>query len=80
MLATAISAYGVWFWTRGVKGGLAPIVDDQGVKREECYPLVTFLFAKLDVLGPIRSFYIFVTLACTAYYSVMLAVAARSAC
>ena len=75
ILMTAISAYGIWFWIEGIEDGLAPLRDENGRYRDECYPLETFFFAKLPVRGGIRYWYIFITVSCTLYYGLMLFVA-----
>lgn len=77
LLCAVISVYGSWFWSYGILYGLSPLDDEEGNKRDECYPLRTFFFGKLDVYasGGIRYYYIVVTVACAAYYCTMLAVA-----
>ncbi|MCJ1387706.1 hypothetical protein MMC18_000549 [Xylographa bjoerkii] len=78
VLAVAISAYGIWFWTDGVSDGLQiPISPDTGdLISCQCYPLQTFFFAKLRVYGGMRYFYIVVSIGSTLYYAVMLLAAA----
>ena len=76
-LVTAISIYGVWFWTYGIRydryHGLARVTDDKGVPRPpECYPVYVFFFAKLNVLGGIRVFYMISSISTTLYYGGML--------
>jgi hypothetical protein len=76
-LATAISVYGIWFWGYGIRydlnRGLAIVTDDKGDPRpRECYPVYVFFFAKLNVLGGIRIFYIITTISTTFYYGTML--------
>lgn len=80
LLMVAIGVYGVWFWVEGVRDGLAWLVDEEGGKREECYPLVTFFFAKLQVTpvtskSGIRVWYIVMAVCTTVYYVLMLFVA-----
>ena len=79
-LATAISVYGIWFWAYGIRydlgHGLARVTDDKGDPRPpECYPVYVFFFAKLNVLGGIRIFYIVTTISTTLYYGTMLVAA-----
>jgi hypothetical protein len=76
-LATAIGIYGIWFWGYGIRydlgRGLAIVTDDKGDPRpRECYPVYVFFFAKLDVLGGIRIFYIITTISTTLFYGTML--------
>lgn len=80
LLIVAIGVYGVWFWVVGVKDGLLWLTNPDGSKKVECYPLVTFFFAKLDVSPvtqhtQIRFWYIFMFSCTTAYYGLMLVVA-----
>jgi hypothetical protein len=77
VLASAISLYGIWFWTYGIRydlgHGLNRVTDDQGQPRSPlCYPVYVFFFAKLNVLGGIRIFYIFISTCCSLYYVTML--------
>ena len=78
VLALAISAYGIWFWTDGVSDGLQiPLNPDTGdLISCQCYPLQTFFFAKLRVYGGIRYFYVVMTICSTLYYGLMLLAAA----
>jgi hypothetical protein len=76
-LATAISIYGIWFWAYGIRydlgHGLNRVTDDKGDPRPaECYPVYVFFFGKLNVLGGIRIFYVFITISTTLYYGTML--------
>jgi hypothetical protein len=80
ILATAISIYGIWFWTYGIRydlhHGLARVTDDVGNPRPpQCYPVYVFFFAKLNVLGGIRILYVIMSTCTTAYYGGMLAAA-----
>jgi hypothetical protein len=80
LLATAISIYGIWFWTYGIRydrgHGLARVTDDKGDPRSpKCYPVYVFFFAKLNVLGGIRILYVIMTTCTTAYYGAMLVAA-----
>jgi hypothetical protein len=80
LLATAISIYGIWFWTYGIRydlgHGLARVTDEKGDPRPpECYPVYVFFFAKLNVLGGIRILYVIMTTCTTAYYGTMLVAA-----
>jgi hypothetical protein len=77
LLATAISIYGIWFWTYGIRydlhHGLARVTDDAGDPRPpQCYPVYIFFFAKLNILGGIRILYAIMTTCTTAYYGTML--------
>ena len=74
VLALAISAYGIWFWTDGVSDGLQiPISPDTGdLISCQCYPLKTFFFTRLRVYGGIRYFYIVMTICSTTYYGLMI--------
>ncbi|MCJ1284192.1 hypothetical protein MMC26_003523 [Xylographa opegraphella] len=78
VLALAISAYGIWFWTDGVSDGLQiPLnPDTEDLISCQCYPLQTFFFAKVRVYGGIRYFYIIMTICSTAYYGLMILAAA----
>ena len=78
VLAVAISAYGIWFWTDGVSDGLQiPISPSTGKLIPcQCYPLETFFFAKLRVYGGIRYFYIVMSIGSTLYYASMILAAA----
>lgn len=78
VLCAVISVYGCWFWVEGVEDGLAWITNEDGSKKEECYPLTTFFFAKLPVMGDsgIRIYYIVITIACALYFGSMIVVAA----
>ena len=81
ILATAISIYGIWFWTYGINynahHGLQRVTDEQGNPRPpQCYPVHVFFFAKLEVLGGIRIFYIITSTSCALYYGTMLLAAA----
>jgi hypothetical protein len=62
---------------KGIQDGLSWITDDDGNKIEQCYPLVTFFFAKLPVMNSsgIRVYYIVVSVCCSLYFCGMLAVA-----
>ncbi|MCJ1377932.1 Altered inheritance of mitochondria protein 18 mitochondrial [Xylographa soralifera] len=74
VLALAISAYGIWFWTDGVSDGLQiPISPNTGdLISCQCYPLKTFFFSRLRVYGGIRYFYIVMTICSTTYYGLMI--------
>ena len=77
VLALAISAYGIWFWTDGVSDGLQiPLNPDTGdLISCQCYPLKTFFFSSLRVYGGIRYFYVVMTICSSAYYGLMLVAA-----
>jgi hypothetical protein len=77
LLATAISIYGIWFWTYGIRydrgHGLARVTDDNGNPRPpQCYPVYVFFFAKLNVLGGIRILYVIMATCTSVYYGTML--------
>jgi hypothetical protein len=80
LLATAISIYGVWFWSYGIRydlgHGLQRVTDDAGNPRPpQCYPVYIFFFAKLNVLGGIRIVYVIMAVSTAAYYGAMLVAA-----
>ena len=79
-LAIAISTYGIWFWTKGIDDGLSIPIDTNVYPNQlvscQCYPLVTFFFAKVRVYGGIRYFYILMSTGTTAYFACMLLAAA----
>jgi hypothetical protein len=59
LLVLAISSYGIWFWSTGIKDGLSVVTNDDGSPKPcQCYPLYTFFFDKLLVLGGIQYLYI----------------------
>jgi hypothetical protein len=64
-LTTAISVYGTWFWWEGVEDGL------DIAELPECKKLYTWFFAKCSINGGIDKYYIFITVACSLYYSAM---------
>lgn len=68
LLCTAFSSFGMFFWVYGLSGAL-PQNDD-----ERCRDLSTFMFAKVRAKGPIRGFYIFISIACMVYFGSMLLV------
>jgi hypothetical protein len=77
LLATAISIYGIWFWTYGIRydlgHGLLRVTDENGNPRSpKCYPVYVFFFAKLNVLKGIRILYVIMTTCTAAYYVTML--------
>ena len=77
LLAAAISIYGIWFWTYGIRydlgHGLQRVTDDAGNPRPpQCYPVYVFFFAKLNVLKGIRILYVIMTTCTAAYYVTML--------
>lgn len=75
--ALAVSLYGLWYWSWGVKYGLFALGPDDGMdppNPSECSKLYTFFFAKLDAAGPIRYYYIVVSASCAAYFGAMLIV------
>jgi hypothetical protein len=77
LLTTAISIYGIWFWTYGIRydlgHGLARVTDENGTPRSpKCYPVYVFFCAKLNVLGGIRILYVIMTTCTAAYYGTML--------
>jgi hypothetical protein len=77
LLATAISIYGIWFWTYGIRydrgHGLQRVTDENGNPRSpKCYPVYIFFFAKLNVLKGIRIVYVIMTTCTAAYYVTML--------
>jgi hypothetical protein len=81
LLILAISFYGIWFWTYGIRydlgHGLNRVTDDKGDPRPpECYPVYVFLFAKLNVLGGVRIFYTITSISTALYYGIMLLAAA----
>ena len=78
LLAVAISAYGIWFWTDGVSDGLQiPLSPNTGkLVPCQCFPIETFFFAKLRVYGGIRYFYIMTSIGSTLYYAFMILAAA----
>jgi len=78
VLCAVISVYGCWFWIEGVEDGLAWITKEDGSKKDECYPLTIFFFAKLPVMGysGVRIYYIVITTACALYFGSMVVVAA----
>ncbi|OLE52728.1 MAG: hypothetical protein AUG51_16685 [Acidobacteria bacterium 13_1_20CM_3_53_8] len=79
-LLTAISVYGIWFWSYGIRydlrHGLAIVTDENGDPRPpECYPVYIFFFAKLNVLGGIKTLYLIMTSGTALYYIIMLVAA-----
>lgn len=62
---------------KGIQNGLTWITDADGNKLDQCYPLVTFFFAKLPVMdgSPIRVYYIVMTVCSSLYFCSMLLVA-----
>ena len=74
-LCVAISAYSVWFWTRGLAGGLPHACN----MREECGGLKTFLFGELSVFGDVRTFYAVAGVVLCVYYGAMVVAAAAAA-
>ncbi|KAK5953862.1 hypothetical protein OHC33_005132 [Knufia fluminis] len=69
-LSGAISAFSVWFWHKGVMPGDADLINDVG----PCATVYTFMFAKLNAAGPIRIFYIIVSVFWTVYFCIMILV------
>lgn len=77
LLATAISIYGIWFWTYGIRydlgHGLQRVTDENGIPRSpKCYPVYVFFFAKLNVLHGIRILQVIMTTCTAVYYGTML--------
>ena len=73
LCATAISAFGVWFWMKGVRDGLAVATDEDNHPRPaECYPLTTWFFGDFVLTGGIRNVYIILTIGCTTYFGLMV--------
>jgi len=77
LLAAAISIYGIWFWTYGIRydrgHGLQLVTDENGKPRSpKCYPVYVFFFAKLNVLHGIRILYVIMTTCTSVYYVTML--------
>lgn len=76
LLMFGIAVYGIWFWVEGIKDGLIIVTDESGNDRPcQCYPLRTFFFAKLLVLGGIRYLYIVMSTGTAVYFGIMLLVA-----
>ncbi|KYG40601.1 hypothetical protein M433DRAFT_28108 [Acidomyces richmondensis BFW] len=76
LIVFAISTYGIWFWTKGIEDGLVVITTDTGGPKPcQCYPLYTFFFARLKVLGGIRYLYIIMTTGTTLYFGSMIIIA-----
>ena len=66
LLSLAISIYGLWYWLRGVVGGL------HGSNVPGCGTVYTFMFAKVRADGPIHVYYVFICVCCIVYFGVML--------
>lgn len=75
-ISFAISAYGLWYWSYGVIGGLDPLGPGDGMKSgkntEACANVYTFFFAKIRADQGIRFYYIIVCAACSLYFGGML--------
>jgi hypothetical protein len=76
LLMVSISAYSVWYWTEGLQDGLPRCAQ---AAREPCGGLKTFLFAKVDVYGPIRWLNLAGSVVCCVYYGIMVLAAMAAA-
>ena len=67
-LCTGIAVYGLWFWTRGLSGGLPHDCN----MREECGGLKIWLFGEFSLFSGVRHFYMVASILLCIYYGTMV--------